>query len=75
MFVPAVIHENALVTIVSTRVFLEYCESARGLSGYSTDSARSLANVSSTCLKSSLKRRNAPLAALMTRAYSYAIIT
>ena len=40
MFVPAVIHENALVTIVSTRVFLEYCESAKGLSGSSTDSAR-----------------------------------
>ena len=75
MFVPAVIHENALVTIVSTRVFLEYCESARGLLRSSTDSAKSLANVSSTRLKSSLKRRNAPLAALMIRAYSYAIIT
>ena len=75
MFVPAVIQENALVTIVSTRVFLEYCKSAKGLSGSSTHSAKPLANVSSTRLKSSLKRRNAPLAALMIRAYSYAIIT
>ena len=57
MFVPVVIHENALVTIVSTRVFLEYCKSARGLSESSTDSARSLANVSSTCLPSSGETR------------------